>query len=137
MSAAESATISAPPTKAAISLAASIIGRKGGLSRSPELQAARRRNALLGGRKPSQEAVRALTRVADAIPASRGEDRDFLIEAFIRLAPESLYQDRWLPAWGRRLESKERRSMRGWGPSHREEAAKMAAKVLRDSKSRS
>lgn len=114
-----------------ISLACSIIGRKGGLSKSPALQAARRRNALLGGRKPSQEAVRAMLCVARAIRRAKDEDRKFLIEAFIRLAPEAIYQEHWDGRWGRILESKERRAMRGWGPTHRAEAERVAKRVLR------
>jgi len=106
------------------------LGRKGGLSRSPALTEARRRNGKLGGAKPTSENFHAMETVADAIDnAKTPADRAFLIEAFTRLAPETVYQDRWRLAWGPCLSVADRRHLRGWGPKHRLRATMLAGKI--------
>lgn len=106
------------------------IGRRGGLARSPALTEARRHNGRLGGRPPDPAVVRTMIKVADAIDHADATHRPFLIEAFRRLAPESLYQERWKAAWGEKLTPEARRHLRGWGPVHRERAAQAAREVL-------
>ncbi len=106
------------------------IGRRGGLARSPALTEARRHNGRLGGRPPDPSVIRAMGVVADAIDRAKGDARTFLVEAFRRLAPESLYQERWKTTWGEKLAPDVRRHLRGWGPRHRARATAAAHAVL-------
>ena len=107
------------------------VGRKGGQSRSPALTAARQANGRCGGRKPSPEVIAWAEKVADAVAKAAGNDRAFLLEAFKRLAPESVYQARWRAEWGPTLTAADRRPLRGWGPPHRIRAGNVADRVLR------
>jgi hypothetical protein len=105
-------------------------GSRGGLAGSDAQMEARRRNALLGGRAPEPANLSAMRRVAAALSTDgkyTAEERDFLQEAFIRLAPEKLYQASWQDSWGPRLESHVRRNLRGWGPPHRARALALVA----------
>ncbi len=113
---------------------AAILGRLGGEARAKAIRRAKRTGVSvgsLGGRKPLEENLQHLEDILSAIDAARSpEDRVYLLNAFIRLAPGSLYQTRWKTRWGRKLTEAQRRPLRGWGPEQRDRAVVRAHEVL-------